>query len=104
MSEINPLIAEIKQSTDYQINKRILREKILTDLHVTYNNGMFQVTTDLLSFLATWPSEQLYLEDVYHNPIEIQRDELLTLCRDHYQRVMNTWHTQHNELKQLRKI
>ena len=104
MSDINPLIAEIKQSTDYQINKRILREKILTDLHVTYNNGMFKVTTDLLSFLATWPSEQLYLEDVYQNPIEIQRDEFLSLCRDHYQRVMNTWHIQHNELKQIRKI
>lgn len=104
MSDINQLVDQIRQATDFQINKQILREKITTDLHVAYNGGMFFVTIDLLAFLATWPTDTLYLEDVYHNPIEINREELLVMAREHYQKVMNHWHQEHAELKHVRKI
>ena len=102
--KINQLVDQIRLATNYQINREILREKIQTDLHVTYNGGMFYVTPDIIAFLSTWPSDVLYLEDTFHNPIEIQRTELLELCREHYQKVMNRWHQQHAELRAIRKI
>jgi hypothetical protein len=46
----------------------------------------------------------LYLEDTYQNPIKIAREEFLTLCCEHYQQVMNTWHDQHEQIKRIRKI
>ena len=49
-------------------------------------------------------SDVVYLEDTYQNPIEIRTEEFLKLCREHYQRVMNTWHQQHAELKRIRKV
>jgi hypothetical protein len=101
---IDQLVEQIKQSTDYQINKRILREKIISDLHVAYNNGLFLVKPELIAFLATWPSDELFLEDTYQNPIKINRQEFLILCQQHYQMAMNTWHIQHEELKRVRKI
>jgi len=104
MSDINQLVEQVRLATDYQINKQILREKILTDLHVPYNGGLFFVTTNLIGFLTTWPDATVYLEDTYHNPIEVNRIELLTLWREHYQQVMNRWHQEHAELKQIRKI
>ena len=104
MNTIDQLVEQVRLSTDYQINKEILREKIQTDLHVPYRGGMFYITTDLLSFLATWPNEVLYLEDTFHNPVEIDRQELLTLAREHYQKAMNRWHQEHAELKRIRKI
>jgi hypothetical protein len=104
MSDINQLVEQVQLATDYQINKQILREKILTDLHVPYNGGMFYVTPDIIAFLSTWPSDVLYLEDTYHNPVEVNKIELLTLCREHYQKVMNRWHQEHAELKRIRKI
>jgi len=104
MTELEQLTAEIRRATDYQVNKRILREKIQTDLHVPYKGGLFKVTTDLISFLSVWDIDQIYLEDTYQNPIEVNRTELLGLCQEHYQRVMNTWHQQHAELRRLRKI
>jgi hypothetical protein len=104
MTELDQLVTQIRQATDYQINKQILREKIQTDLHVAYNNGLFKVTPELIAFLATWDAETLYLEDTYHNPIEINRNEFLLLCRGHYQQVMNTWHIQHEEIKRARKV
>jgi hypothetical protein len=101
---IDQLLNQIKLATDYQINRRILREKITTDLHVAYNNGLFLVKPELIAFLATWPDDELLLEDTYQNPIKIKREEFLILCQQHYQMVMNRWHIEHEEIKQIRKI
>jgi len=101
---ISNLIEVTKLSTKYQINTRILREKIQTDLHVVYNNGMFLVTPELIAFLSVWSDDVIYLEDIYKNPIEANRSELLKICQQHYQKVMNAWHQQYAELKQVRKI
>jgi hypothetical protein len=104
MTELDQLVTQIKQSTDYQTNKQILREKIQTDLHFAYNGGLFKVTPELIGFINSWNNEILYLEDTYQNPIEIKRDEFKSLCLSHYHTVMNAWHIQHEELKRVRKI
>lgn len=101
---ISTLVDKVKQATDYQINKRMLRERIQTDLHFPYNNGLFKVTPGLLAFISTWPVNELYLEDVYENPILIDRQVFLVTAQQHYQKVMNTWHQQHEELKRIRKV
>ena len=104
MNTIDDIVTEIKLATDYQINKKILREKIQTDLHLAHNGGMFKITPELLAFVQTWPTEELYLEDVYQNPIEINRRVFLVTAQQHYQTVMNRWHQTHAELKTIRKI
>lgn len=104
MSELDQLIQEIRLATDYQVNKRILREKIQTDLQVAYNGGLFKVTPDLIAFLNAWDSDELFLEDTYQNPIRVNRLEFLELCKGHYQMVMNTWHCQHEEIRRARKV
>lgn len=104
MSDINDIVNQVKQATDYQINRRVLKEKITTELHMTYNNGMFLITPNLLAFLATWPDNVVMLEDIYGNPIEIHREEMLDQARQRYRAVMNRWHYQHAELKRIRKV
>jgi hypothetical protein len=104
MSDLEKLTQEIRLATDYQVNKRILREKIQTDLHVPYNGGLFKVTPELIAFLSAWNGDEIFLEDTYQNPIKINRLEFFTKCQEHYQMVMNTWHIQHEEIKRVRKI
>lgn len=104
MTDIDQLVQQIKQATDYKINKEILREKNQTDLHFAYNNGLFKASPELISFLHCWHDDELYLEDTYQNPIKINRLELLELSKHHYQTAMNAWHIQHEELKRIRKI
>jgi hypothetical protein len=104
MTDINSILDEVKLSTDFQINKKILREKIQTDLHITHNSGMFKITPELLAFVQTWPSEELYLEDVYENPVQINKQIFLTVAQQHYQTVMNRWHQQYEDIKKIRKI
>ena len=102
--DLESLKSYISIATDYQINKRILREKIQTDLHFAHNGGLFKITPELLAFVQTWPNDELYLEDTYQNPIEIDKQLFLVMAQQHYQKVMNRWHQQHDELKKLRKI
>lgn len=104
MSELDQLKNQIKQATDYQTNKRILREKIQTDLHFVYNGGLFKASLELYAFVTAWSSEELFLEDTYQNPIKVIRTEFLTLCKQHYQTAMNSWHIQHEEIKRARKV
>jgi hypothetical protein len=104
MNDLDNIVNEIRLSTDFQTNKRILREKIQTDLHMTHNGGMFKVTPELLAFVKTWPVDELYLEDVYENPIKIERQTFLVTAQQHYQTVMNTWHQEYENLKKIRKI
>ncbi len=104
MSDLENTINHIRLATDYQVNKRILREKIQTDLHVPYNGGLFKVSMELIAFLSSWPSDELFLEDIYQTPIKINRQEFLTKCCEQYQIVMNAWHVQHEEIRRARKV
>ena len=101
---IESLVNEIRQSTDFQINKKILREKIQTDLHMTHNGGLFKITPELIGFVKTWPVDELYLEDVYQNPISIDRQVFLVTAQQHYQQVMNRWHNEYEQLRKIRKV
>lgn len=104
MTELESITNEIRKATDYQVNKRILREKIQTQLHMPFNGGLFKITPELLAFVSTWPLEWLMLEDAYQNPIEIDKQVFLVKAQQHYSMVMNDWHEQHAELKKIRKI
>jgi hypothetical protein len=104
MSDTQPIVDEIKRATDYQINKKILREKVQTDLHMTHNGGMFKITPELLAFVQTWPTEFLYLEDAYQNPIELDKQLFLATAQQHYYKVMNYWHEEHAALRKIRKV
>lgn len=101
---ISNIAAQVKLATNYQTNRIILKEKIQTDLHMVYENGLFKITPELLAFVATWPTEYLYLEDTYETPIEIDKQVFLVRARQHYQQVMEMWHQQHEELKRIRKV
>lgn len=104
MSQITELVEQVKQATDYQKNKRILKEKIQTDLHMTHNGGMFKITPELIAFVSVWPTEFIYLEDIYENPIELDKQVFLAQACQHYYKVMNTWHQQHEDLKKARRV
>lgn len=115
MTEIEKLTAELGQATNYQINRKILHEKMQTDLHFAHNGGLFKATPELIAFVHAWRStdevwpwgggDSMHLVDTYNNPIHIDNcAEFYRIACEHYQQVMNDWHQQHTELKRVRKI
>ena len=104
MNDVELLVNQIRQATDFQKNKIILREKIQTDLHLAHCGGLFKITPELIAFVKTWPVDELYLEDTYNNPIKVDRQVFLVQAQQHYQLVMNRWHNEYEELKKIRKL
>lgn len=105
MSEIENLVQSVKLATDYQKNKRILKEKITADLHLPFNNGLFKITPELLAFVSSWPDNvRLIIEDTYENPIEVDKQVFLVKAQQQYLAAMDQWQSQHEELKRIRRI
>lgn len=104
MSNISSIVEQVRLATDFNVNKQILREKIQTELHIAHNGGMFKITPELIAFVKDWPLDILYVEDVYQNPVEIDRQVFLVTAQQHYHRVMNEWHQQYAELRRIRKV
>jgi hypothetical protein len=101
---IELILEQVKSATDWQTNKQLSRKRVQTDLLLPYSGGLFKITPELIAFLNSWDSETIYLEDSYENPIKINRVELLSMAKDHYQRVMNRWHQDYEELRRIRKV
>ena len=57
-----------------------------------------------MAFMQGWPIDDMFLEDVYGNPIQVDKHVFLIQAQQHYQKVMNRWHQQHAELKKIRKV
>jgi len=104
MSIITETIEQIKKATDYQINKKILKEKVLADLHITHNEGLFLITIELLSYLSISTDDELILEDTYGNPIKVDRVKLLEDARQLYKSTTEMWLTEHDKLRRIRAI
>lgn len=104
MTEINNLVEQVKRSTDYQINKRLLREKAMADMHLPFEGGMFKITTELLGFVASWPVDCIILEDIYQNPIEVDKAVFLAQASQLYNKTMSNWHREHEKIKRFRKV
>ena len=84
--------------------RKNLRERVEAQLAVAHNGGLFKATPELISFLDCWAdSDIIYLEDLYHNPIECNRLALLKQLKEAYCFAMNAWHVDFENSKKLRR-
>jgi hypothetical protein len=96
------LIAHGRARFEHAAARRTLREKYQARLLFAHNGGMFRATPELLAFVNCWPTDIMYLEDAYQNPIEVDRQVFLVQIQQHYQEQMNAWHKEYSELNQNR--
>jgi hypothetical protein len=86
---------DLKSLADFNFERSIhlknIRESAHAKLNVPYNGGMFTATVDLIGFLNVWPDETVIIEDIYRNPIEVKRTELLSLIIPAYKNSMQWW-------------
>lgn len=103
-TDINQIVATVKQATDFQANKKLLREQIQEELLFPHSGGLFKASPEIIAFVELWHDDELFLEDAYGNPIKVDKTAFLELAKMHYQQAMNSWHIQYDELKRIRKV
>ena len=80
------------------LDTKLLKEKYQAKLIFAYNGGMFRATPELLAFVHTWPINELYLQDLYNNPVEVDKQVFLVRLQQHYHEQMNAWHVEFEQL------
>lgn len=91
-----------RASYNRELAKQNLKVTMNSRLVASYNGGVFTVTKELISFLNAWNSDTIHLLDDYEVPIEINTDELLKICKQKYQEIMNEWHIQYEDQSRIR--
>ena len=89
---------------DHAVHRKAMKERIEAQLVVAHGGGVFKATGDLISFLWSWPDDEIFLEDIYNNPIKCNRKELEEALREAYRYAMNSWHNEFVESKKVRKL
>jgi hypothetical protein len=98
---------QLKQFADVQFERaayiKSLRESIKARLTTAHNGGLFTVDLSLITFLSVRTEDQLIIEDMYNNPVKIQRQALLNQARKQYDEVMAEWHSELESSNQIRR-
>lgn len=87
---------------DRELLKQNLKVTMDSRLVVNYEGGVFTVTRELISFLHAYENDKIYILDDYNIPICAIANELLKLCKQRYQEIMNEWHIQYDEQTRIR--
>lgn len=96
------LITEAKARFSFNASKTYLKDKYTSKLLFADQNGLWVANPELLTFLATIDSDEIVLLDSYGNPIKINPQTLLSKARAVYNKVMEDWFKEFEELKNSR--
>ena len=69
---------------------------------IAEQGGLWKADQFTIGFLNSFDSEKVIMLDVYNNPVEIDRVELLNKLTETYQNIMTQWYTEYKELENKR--
>lgn len=96
------LVAEAKARFNHNSAKTYLKEKYQTRLIVAEQGGLWRANTETIAFLNSIKQTKVILVDSFENPVEVNREELLSKLIETYETVMKEWYAEWNELEKKR--
>lgn len=96
------LVAEAKARFNHNSAKTYLKEKYQTRLIVAEQGGLWRANTETIAFLNSIKQTKVILVDSFENPVEVNREELLSKLIETYEIVMKEWYAEWNELEKKR--
>ena len=88
---MNKIVENAKVRFAHNQNKHILKEKYESKMLFAFDGGMWKASPDLIIMLNVVSTDTMVLEDLYNNPIEVNRQNLLIEVTQRWQEQMNAW-------------
>lgn len=88
---------------DRELHRKNIKESADALLSVPLNGGLFIATPTLIAFLNSWEETNLFVEDFYKHPIEVNRIELIDKLKKAYQHSMTTWYNNFQISNRIRR-
>ena len=97
------LLAESKARFNHNSAKSYLNEKYSSKLLVAEQGGLWRADAQTISFLNSMDGDNfVVILDTFNNPVQVKREELLTLLKNTYNTVMLEWYKEWKELESKR--
>lgn len=96
------LVSEVKARFSHNSAKEYLKDKYDSKLIVAEQGGLWRADAQTISFLNSVDDNFIIVIDTFENPIQVKRDDLLTVLKDTYNRVMLEWYKELKELESKR--
>jgi len=96
------LISEAKARFNHNSAKSYLKDKYDSKLIVADQGGLWKADVQTISFLSNMDDNFIVLIDTFNNPVQVNRDKLLVLLKETYNKVMLEWHKEWKELESKR--
>jgi hypothetical protein len=93
------LISEAKARFNHNSAKAQLKDKYDGKFIVAEQGGLWKATPELISFLSAMDDNFIVLIDNFNNPVQVNRDQLLSVLKDTYQKVMLEWYKEWKEIE-----
>ena len=93
------LISEAKARFNHNSAKAQLKDKYDGKFIIAEQGGLWKATPELISFLNSMDDNFIVLIDNFNNPVQVNRDQLLSILKDTYQTVMLEWYKEWKEIE-----
>ena len=95
--DTNELISHSRARFDHHQARTVLQEKYQAKMTFAHAGGMWRAGPELLVLLATVPSGDAVVLDLYETPIRVNPEELRGLAMTRWQEQMNAWLVEYEE-------
>jgi hypothetical protein len=96
------LISEAKARFNHNSAKAQLKDKYDGKFIIAEQGGLWNASPELIAFLNALEDNFVILIDNFNNPVQVNRDQLLSVLKDTYQKVMFDWYKEWKEIETIR--
>ena len=96
------LISEAKARFNHNSAKAQLKDKYDGQFIIAEQGGLWKASPEIISFLNSMDDNFVILIDNFNNPVQVNREQLLTVVKETYQRVMLDWYKEWKEIETVR--
>ena len=96
------LISEAKARFNHNSAKAQLKDKYDGKFIIAEQGGLWKASTELISFLTAMDDNFVIVIDNFNNPVQVNREQLLTVLKETYNKVMLDWYKEWKEIETVR--
>ena len=96
------LNAEAKARYNHNSAKAQLKDKYDGKFIIAEQGGLWKATPELIATLNAFDDNFIIMIDNFDNPVQVNREQLLSVLKDTYNKIMLEWYKEYKELETKR--
>ena len=93
------LITEAKARFSHNSAKAQLKDKYDGKFIIAEQGGLWKASPELIAFLTAMDDNFVIVIDNFDNPVQVNREQLLNVLKDTYNKVMLEWYKEWKEIE-----